>query len=103
MFSDHPELLARPILQLSGDWEECHTEAGIPCGAVTGLTATMQKRIVRWMYCVPACAGKVKDAAAKYYLALRLSLPRDVGHDHRRQPQHAHQPRPCRSITRKNP
>jgi hypothetical protein len=38
----------------------------------------MQKRIVRWMYCVPPCAGKVKDAAAKYYLALRLSVPRDV-------------------------
>ena len=69
----------RPIVQMSGDWEEFHTEAGIPCGSVTGLTATMQKRIIRWLYCVPACVGKVKDAAAKYYLALRLSLPRKVG------------------------
>src|SRR4029434_10975582 len=48
-------------------------------GAVTGLTATMQMRIVRWLYCVPACVGKVKDPAAKLYLALRLSLPRKVG------------------------
>ena len=53
-FRDHPEVQLRPIVQLSGDWDEFRTEAGIPCGAVTGLTATMQKRIIRWLYCVPA-------------------------------------------------
>ncbi len=79
VYLDHPEVKLRPIVQLSGDWEEFHTEAGIPCGAVTGLTATIQKRIIRWLYCVPACVGKVKDSAAKYYLVLRLSLPRRVG------------------------
>ncbi len=78
-FRDHPAVKLRPIVQLSGDWDEFRTEAGIPCGAVTGLTATMQKRIIRWMYCVPACVGKIKDARSKYYLALRLSLPRRVG------------------------
>jgi hypothetical protein len=66
-------------VQLSGDDDECRTEAGIPCGAVTGLTAKMQKRIVRWVYCVPPVVGKVKDVQAKYYLCLRLSLPRAVG------------------------
>src|SRR5262249_571097 len=79
VFRDHPEVKLCPILQLSSDWQEFHTEAGIPCGSVTGLTATMQKRIIRWLYCVPACTGKIKDAAAKYYVALRLSLPRKVG------------------------
>src|SRR5262249_43371839 len=44
-----------------------------------GLTATMQLRIIRWLYCVPACVGKVKDPAAKLYTALRLSVPRKVG------------------------
>ncbi|HYT92677.1 MAG TPA: GH3 auxin-responsive promoter family protein, partial [Gemmataceae bacterium] len=79
VFRDHPEVKLRPIVQLSSDWQEFTTPAGIPCGSVTGLTATMQKRIIRWLYCVPACVGRVKDAAAKYYLALRLSLPRRVG------------------------
>jgi hypothetical protein len=79
VFLDHREVKLRPIVQLSGDWDEFRTEAGIPCGAVTGLTATMQKRIIRFVYCVPPCVGKVKDAAAKYYLVLRLSLPRRVG------------------------
>jgi hypothetical protein len=78
-FRAHLDVRLRPIVQLSGDWEEFHTEAGIPCGAVTGLTATMQKRLIRFLYCVPACVGKVKDATAKYYLVLRLSLPRKVG------------------------
>jgi hypothetical protein len=76
---DHPEVRLRPIVQLSGDWQEFHTEAGIPCGAVTGLTAAMQKKIIRWIYCVPGCVGRIKDPAAKYYVALRLSIPRRVG------------------------
>jgi hypothetical protein len=79
VFRDHKEVRLRPIVQLSGDHEEIFTETGIPCGAVTGLTATMQKRIIRFLYCVPACVGKIKDAQAKYYTVLRLSLPRQVG------------------------
>ncbi len=78
-FVDHPEVSLQPIVQLSGDWDEHRTEAGIPCGAVTGLTALTQKRIVRRYYCVPACCGRIKDAAAKYYVALRLSMSRPVG------------------------
>jgi hypothetical protein len=76
---DHPNVRMRPIVQLSGDWQEFFTEQGVPCGAVTGLTAQMQLSIVRWLYCVPGIVGKVKDPAAKYYLALRLSVPRRVG------------------------
>lgn len=79
VFRDHKAVRLRPIVQLSGDHEEMVTETGIPCGAVTGLTATMQKRIIRWLYCVPASVGKIKDAPAKYYTVLRLSMPRQVG------------------------
>jgi hypothetical protein len=79
VFRAHQEVKLRPIVQLSSDWAEFRTEAGIPCGSVTGLTAEMQKWIIRWLYCVPACTGRIKDATAKYYVALRLSLPRRVG------------------------
>ena len=78
-YRDHLEVKLRPIVQMSGDWDEFRTEAGIPCGAVTGLTAAMQKRIIRLIYCVPPGAGKIKDAIAKYYLVLRLSVHRPVG------------------------
>lgn len=76
---DHPDIRLQPIVQLTGDGCEFRTEAGVPCGAVTGLSAAAQKRIVRWVYCVPVCVGRVKDAAAKNYLVLRLSLPKRVG------------------------
>jgi hypothetical protein len=79
IYRDHQEVKLRPIVQLSSDWDEFRTEAGFPCGSVTGLTALMQKRIIRWLYCVPACVARVKDTAAKYYLTLRLSLPRKAG------------------------
>jgi hypothetical protein len=79
VFTDHKELILKPIVQMAGDADEFRTEAGIPCGAVTGLTATMQKRIVRRMYCIPAEVSRIKDAQAKYYAVMRLALPRQVG------------------------
>jgi hypothetical protein len=75
----HPEVKFRPILYMPSDPDEFRTEAGIPCGSVTGLTAQIQKRLIRSLYCVPGCTVKIKDQAAKYYVALRLSLPRKVG------------------------
>ncbi|MDW8263907.1 MAG: GH3 auxin-responsive promoter family protein [Gemmataceae bacterium] len=79
VYADHPEVRLKPILQLAGDPDEFRTEAGIPCGAITGLTAQMQKRIIRWLYCVPGPTGRIKNIASKYYVALRLSIPRKVG------------------------
>lgn len=66
------------ILQFISDHEEFRTEAGIPCGSVTGLTAQMQRRVVRWMYVMPPVTAKIKDTQAKYYTALRLALQRDI-------------------------
>jgi len=79
VYRDHPLVRLRPIVQWSGDWQEFKTPAHIPCGSVTGLTAAMQMKLIRWLYCVPGCVGKVKDPAAKNYLALRLSVARKVG------------------------
>jgi hypothetical protein len=78
-FLDHNEIRLRPIVQVSSDWNEFQTESGVPCGSVTGLTADMQKRIIRWLYCVPGCASRVKDSQARLYTVLRLSVPRPVG------------------------
>jgi hypothetical protein len=79
VYRDHTDIALRPIVQFSGDWDEFRSPSGVPCGAVTGLTARMQTRLIRWLYCVPPCVATVKDPAAKYYLALRLSIPRQVG------------------------
>ena len=81
-FDAHPHMLhcgMMPILQLASDWRESFTPAGIPCGAITGLTASMQSPLVRITYCMPAAASRIKDVASKYYVALRLSVFRDLG------------------------
>ena len=81
-FDAHPHMLhcgMMAILQLASDWRESFTPAGIPCGAITGLTAQMQNPLVRVTYCMPPSASKIKDVESKYYLALRLSVFRDLG------------------------
>ena len=77
-FRDHRprDLAFRPIVQMVGDPEEYRTSAGVPCGNLSGFTASVQKRMIRGMYAVPAATGKLADARTRYYLALRLSLAR---------------------------
>jgi len=81
-FDAHPEMLRSgllPILQIASDWRESFTPAGIPCGAITGLTASMQSRLVRSVYCMPVCGSRIKDIESKYYVALRFSAHLNLG------------------------
>jgi hypothetical protein len=81
-FDAHLEMIRnglRPILQVASDWRESFSPAGIPCGAITGLTAHIQNPLVRTKYCMPEAGSRVKDIEAKYYLALRFSIYRDLG------------------------
>src|SRR5436190_1656948 len=79
-YRDHKDrrISMRPIVQLGGDPEEFRTPAGIPCGNLSGYTAMVQKRLIRWLYAVPYVTGKIKDAKARYYVALRFSIGRNV-------------------------
>ena len=68
-FSDHYDMLKwgmRPILQMASDWRESYTPSGVPCGAITGLTSSMQSPLVRITYCLPAEAARIKAIEAKY-------------------------------------
>ncbi len=81
-FDDHPEILRwglRPILQFASDWRESFTTAGIPCGSITGLTASMQNPLVRSVYCMPFSGSRIKDIESKYYVGLRCSIHRNLG------------------------
>ncbi|HET6572144.1 MAG TPA: GH3 auxin-responsive promoter family protein, partial [Fimbriiglobus sp.] len=77
-YKDHRDrwLFLRAIVQMVGDPEEFRTAAGTPCGNLSGFTAEVQKRFIRWLYAIPAVTGKIKDARSRYYVALRLALPR---------------------------
>jgi hypothetical protein len=75
---DHPDAWLRHILQISSPKTESRSASGLPCGAISGLLAETQKRIVRRMYCVPPCVSTIKDPEAKYYTILRCGVGQDV-------------------------
>lgn len=80
MYRDHRgrRIAMRPIVQFGGDPDEFRTPAGIPCGNLSGYTAQIQKRLIKWMYVNPAAAFKLKDAKSRFYIALRFALARNV-------------------------
>src|SRR5262249_55520804 len=55
MYRDHRgrKIAMRPIVQMVGDPEEYRTPAGIPCGNLSGYTAQVQKRLIKFLYAVP--------------------------------------------------
>ena len=78
MLADHPRAILRAILQASGRFDESHTAAGVPCGAITGLLARTQKGIVRRFYVGRPDIAYISDAHAKYYTLMRFAIARDV-------------------------
>ena len=78
MLNDHPEAWLRPILQISSAIREADSPTGLPCGAISGLLARQQKRIVRRMYVVPQAVTALADPLVKYYTILRCGIGRDV-------------------------
>jgi len=76
---DHPAGWLRAILQISSPMCETRSPTGLPCGAISGLLAAGQKRIVRRMYVVDPETSSAGDSEARYYGTLRCGLARDVG------------------------
>lgn len=64
----------KPIVQVTSRMDESSSSGGIPCGAITGLMAATQKRIVRKYYVTPPCIAHIDDFNAKYYTIMRLGL-----------------------------
>jgi len=78
MLTDHTAAVLRPILQVTSRYNSQCSPAGIPCGAITGLLAKMQKRIVRRFYVGQPEVANIPDARARYYTLMRLGISRDV-------------------------
>jgi len=75
---DHRPSLLRSIVQVTSPMDDETTESGIPAGAITGLLAAMQKKLIRRFYTTPLCVAYIRDHEARYYTIVRLSVPRDV-------------------------
>lgn len=75
---DHPGTMLRHILQVTSPMNDHLAPSGVPCGAITGLLAATQKRLVRRYYTSPAAVSGITDSVSKYYTIMRLAVPRDV-------------------------
>lgn len=75
---DHPGSLLRPIVQVTSPMNDHAAPSGVPCGAITGLLANTQKRLVRRYYTSVPVIAHISDSQAKYYTIMRLAIPRDV-------------------------
>ncbi|MFH1417152.1 MAG: GH3 auxin-responsive promoter family protein [Planctomycetota bacterium] len=75
---DHPACVVRHIVQVTSPMEDHLAPSGAPCGAITGLLATTQKKLVRRFYTSPLAVAGITDSAAKYYTIMRMAIPKDV-------------------------
>ncbi len=79
-FDAYPKVTQLRLVQLASDYCRCHTEAGTPCGNISGMAAAMQSRAVQMIYSLPWEIVKIGTPEAKYYTALRLSIAdRSIG------------------------
>ncbi|MGL4465014.1 MAG: GH3 family domain-containing protein, partial [Planctomycetia bacterium] len=78
-FLDHHPLFYAKLAGIAGNWDMRRTPTDLPCGMASGLSAQMQSPLLKMMYCVPASVYSINDVAAKYYAALRASIPEKVG------------------------
>lgn len=78
LLSDHPRAWLRPLLTISSSMHETTSPRGVPCGAISGMLAATQKRIVRRMYVAPLGASEIADPLLKQYTLLRCGVALDV-------------------------
>lgn len=75
---DHDGCLLRHIVQVTSPMNDHAAPSGVPCGAITGLLAATQKKLVRKYYTSPLSIAGIADTAAKYYTIMRLAIPKNV-------------------------
>lgn len=71
---EHPGLDQGDIFQISSHPNRFQTSAGIPCGNISGLVASMQSLLIRLIYALPREIVAVENPDAKYYAMIRLAL-----------------------------
>ncbi|HHH76681.1 MAG TPA: GH3 auxin-responsive promoter family protein, partial [Phycisphaerae bacterium] len=75
---DHSSAWLRHILQITSSVCEQLSPTSLPCGAISGLLAKTQKRIVRRMYPAPSGCPEIADAETRFYTLLRYAAVKDV-------------------------
>jgi hypothetical protein len=73
-FADHEGSWQSRIVQLVSAMDDERAPCGLPCGAMSGLTAHGQRKGARGLYALPGCCAGIRDTMTKNYVALRLPM-----------------------------
>ena len=79
LWAKHESVWYRQAFQLSSPLDDYFTAAGIPCGAISGMTARMPNWLVRSYYAVSPETAYIRDTHDRYYAAVRIAAEQDVG------------------------
>lgn len=74
IYERYPRMHWLHILQLASNFDRGRTEAGTPCGNITGFVQHIQNPVIQSMYSVPRGVVRITDPDAKYYATLRFAL-----------------------------
>jgi hypothetical protein len=76
---DHPQVIGRKILHLTGTWDMGSTSSGAPISMVSALASRSAHPMVRHFFAVPFEVSSIPDPVAKYYTTLRMSILQNIG------------------------
>lgn len=80
LVKDYLPALDYAALHVVSPAAESYTEAGIPCGAISGLIAETMPWVIRQKYTPPLAVSMVKHPSSKYYLTGRIAVGRRVSY-----------------------
>lgn len=76
---DHPGVLYKKWLQISGSARMAQTLSGHDAGAISAITARYQNPLVQYGFAAPHEIGDIHDSHARHYALLRLAIVHPVG------------------------
>ena len=65
IFQSFPEMSLLRLVQISSTHQKSKADDGTPCGNISGLASSMQKRIVRKLYTIPSEVAAIDDPKFK--------------------------------------
>lgn len=75
---DHPSLLDRGFLSITGAAVEGHCDSGIPCGSASGMINSTLPALLQSSFAVPSAVTEIKDYDTRYYVLARLAYEKSV-------------------------
>lgn len=78
-YSDHPELMGLPILQLSGKWNLDNTSGGFNIASISAMIERYQSPMIKVTYAIPPEVKQIPDVDARGYCLVRVAATQAIG------------------------